>query len=949
MSTGLTPTVRPGPTHRRTVILSLFVCVLASLAAGPAPARESSRPPQIKLECTKYTLPNGLDVILREDHRLPVVGVNLWYHVGPANEEPGRTGFAHLFEHIMFQGSGHVADDQHFKLLQGAGATLVNGSTDFDRTNYIEDIPSNQLELALWLESDRMGFLLDELDQSKLSNQQDVVRNERRQSVENREYGLAEEELYHQLFPKGHPYHASVIGSHEDIQAAKLTDVRAFFQRYYCPNNASLAIVGDIDISKTKALVTKYFGSIPRGADVPAITASTPSITAERRASVTDAVTLPKVFIGWITPPAYRSGQAEGTLAADILAGGKSSRLYKKLVYEMQIAQDVSATQYAEQLGSIFQVEATARPGHSAEELEKAIDAEISRLAAEGPTEAEVAGAQESLFSGTVLSLERVGGFGGVANRLNQYNQYLKNPGYLNQDLARFAAVTPASVKQFVTDQLRPEKCAVVTCLPGAKVVPPAPPTPPMPEHVDVNAEDREPWRKNIPVAGPTPAPKLPTPKRFALANGLTVYVVESHNLPIVTANLVLRSGSASDPADLPGLAGFTATMLDEGTLSRSALVIADRMEALGARFASASATDNASLTLRVLAPNARPALALLADVALHPTLPAQEIECVRSERLTALLQQRDSPMATVQRLVLACMYGPTHPYGHIALGTADAIRKITRDDMERLYHQVYTPRNAALVLVGDVTESDARRLATDAFGAWAGSATEVPRPPAGTQVASRVIIVDKPGAPQTQLIVAQLAVPRSDPDYDRLSLMNTVLGGSFASRINMNLREQHGYTYGAYCVLTESRGVGRLSAGGGIRTDVTGAAVGEILKEVQGMKDRPVTDEELTRAKGFRIQGLPGRFETSGSVADQIASLFTFDLPESYFETLPARLGAITAEDLAGVARKYLVPERMLIVAVGDRAKIEPQLQPMNLGEISLRDADGNEVKSVN
>jgi zinc protease len=432
------------------LIPGVLLALARSLLPAPACATVGVEPPNVKLNVEKYTLANGLDVILCEDHRLPIVGVNLWYHVGPANEEAGRTGFAHLFEHMMFKGSGHIPDGMHWKYLQGAGATLVNASTDFDRTNYLEDLPSNQLELALWLESDRMGFLLEDLDQSKLSNQQDVVRNERRQTTENEEYGLVEEEMYHQLFPNGHPYYANVIGSHEDIQAAKLEDVREFFRRYYCPNNASLALVGDLDIAKTKPLVEKYFGSIPRGPDVPPIRATTPPITSERRATVTDNVSLPRVYLAWITPPAFQPGEADGAVAADILGGappvpwsrdgGRANRLYKKLVYELRIAQDVTANQDPEELGSMFKVSATAKPGHTAEELEKAIDAEVARLAAEGPTAAEVEAAQQSIYAGIVRSLERVGFFTGIADRLNRYNHYLKDPGYLSKDLARYAA-----------------------------------------------------------------------------------------------------------------------------------------------------------------------------------------------------------------------------------------------------------------------------------------------------------------------------------------------------------------------------------------------------------------------------------------------------------------------------------------------------------------------------
>src|SRR5262245_6362839 len=310
----------------------------------------SAGPPHVKLDFEQYKLANGLQVIMRKDSRLPVVAVNLWYHVGPAKETAGKTGFAHLFEHMMFQGSGHVGEDMHFKYLEGAGASVVNGTTSFDRTNYFEDLPSNQLELALWLESDRMGFLLDRLDQGMLSNQQDVVRNERRQSIENPPYGLAEEEIYHQLFPLAHPYHAAVMGSHADIQAAQIEDVRDFFKKYYAPNNATLAVVGDIDVAKTKALIEKYFGTIARGPDVEPVNVQTPPITSEKRVAMTDQVELPRVYMGWVTSPYFTPGDAEADMAAHLLAGGKASRMYKSLVYDKKIAQDVSATQQSASL-----------------------------------------------------------------------------------------------------------------------------------------------------------------------------------------------------------------------------------------------------------------------------------------------------------------------------------------------------------------------------------------------------------------------------------------------------------------------------------------------------------------------------------------------------------------------------------------------------------------------
>src|SRR5262245_62084807 len=414
--------------------LSAAVTLTVSMACNATPVAQApgitpAKSDIPKIDYEKYTLPNGLDVIRSEDHRLPLVAVNLWYHVGPANEEAGRTGFAHLFEHMMFQASKHVPPDTYFKTVEGAGGSNINGTTDFDRTNYFETMPSNQLELALWLESDRMGYLLDVLDQASFANQQDVVRNERRQSIENQPYGIVEEAMFHALFPKDHPYYADVIGSHADIQAAKLDDVKNFFKTYYAPNNASLVIVGDIDKAAVKALVDKYFGPFKKGPAVPKATADTPKLTAERRVVVKDRVELPKVYMAWITSPFYKPGDADADVASTILGGGKSSRLYKSLVYEKQIAQSVTAQQNSLMLGSVFSIEATARPGHTAEELEKAIDEQVTKLRDAGPDANEVDRARNVIETRMVQGLENLGGFGGVADRLNEYNQYLGDTG----------------------------------------------------------------------------------------------------------------------------------------------------------------------------------------------------------------------------------------------------------------------------------------------------------------------------------------------------------------------------------------------------------------------------------------------------------------------------------------------------------------------------------------
>jgi len=927
----------------------MMALALAAMGASAPAARAGVKPPQIKLDYEKYTLPNGLEVILREDHRLPIVAVNTWYHVGPANETAGRTGFAHLFEHMMFQSSGHVGEDQFWKYMEGAGASFINGTTDFDRTNYMEDVPSNQLEMALWLESDRMGYLQDRLTAASLANQQDVVRNERRQSIENAPYQIVEEQMWHMIFPQNHPYYPWVIGSHEDIQAAKIDDVRDFFKRYYTPNNASLVIVGDIDKVKTKALVEKYYGTIPRGPSVPAITATTPPLTSEKRAVVTDKVELPRVYFSWLTSPIYKPGDADAVVAADILGGGKASRLFKSLVYEKQIAQDVSASQQSLQLGSVFTVTITVKPGHTPEEVEKAAQEELTRFEAEGPSAGEVEASQNSIYSGIVTSLENFGGFGGVADRLNMYNQHLKNPGYLNQDLARFASVTPATVKKFAQGQLRNDARVVVYAVPGEKKLPPNPPAPPKPEGTETKAESAEPWRNTVPTAGPVSRAALPTPKRFTLPNGLQVYLVEAHNLPVVAANLVFRSGSAADPKTSPGLAGFTASMLDEGTDKMDALTIANKVQALGATLNTGTTADGSNANVRALKQNARPALGILSDVVLTPAFPEKEIDRIRNDRLTALLQQRDQPFQTAIRVMNASLYGPTHPYGHTALGTEESIKKISRDDLTTFYKSSYSPKNAALVMVGDLTEAEARKLAVEAFGGWKGGETPSSIPAEGAVAQSRVIIVDKPGSPQTAVLAGQMGVARSNPDYEKLDVMNTVLGGLFSSRINLNLREDKGYSYGAFSFIGQNRGVGPVMAGAAVRADVTGPSVDEVLKEVTKMRDAGVTDAELTMAKDSMVRSLPANFETTFSTAGTMAQIYLYDLPLDYYQTLPARVDAISRDDVGAVAKKYLTPDRMLIVAVGDKKLIEPQISKLSLGTIAYRDADGNEIAASN
>jgi zinc protease len=920
-------------------------------ATGQAPAKTGvAKPaalamPQLKFE--KYKLENGLEVILSEDHRLPMVAVNLWYHVGPANELPGRTGFAHLFEHMMFEGSRHVPGSSHFHFLEAAGASDINGTTDFDRTNYFETLPSNQLELALWLESDRMGYLPDKLDQANLSNQQDVVRNERRQSVENAPYGVVEEGLFHQLFSKEHPYYGEVIGSHLDIQSAKLEDVRNFFKLYYAPNNASLAIVGDFDPSKGRELVQKYFGPLKRGEEVPKIQAHTPPITSERHAVFQDNVQLPRVYIGWLTSPIFKPGDAEADLAATILGGGRSSRLYKKLVYEKQIAQDVAVNQQSLILGSVFEVQVTAKAGVKPEDLEKAINAELEAFRKEGPTAAELARARNVIESRIIAGLETLGGFGGVADRLNGYNHYLGTPDFLAADIARYENATIESIEAFVQGQLNENQRAVVYGLPGKQDLGPEVATPKAPEKdpsknngepVNVDAE----WRKDAPKAGPASALHLPVPEKFKLTNGLTVMFSERPGLPLVAANLVLRAGSDVNPADRPGLASMTARMLQQGTATRSALQIADRAADLGATLNSGAGRDTTGISTRSLSRNFADALELLGDVALHPSFPQSEIERVRSERLTGIVQEKDEPFALATRVLDAALYGPKHAYGYPDSGTTESIKAISRDDLEHFWKQNYFPDDAALVVTGNIKLATLKPLLEKNFGAWKPGRTAPAA--AGSQEATdaKVIFVDRPGAPQTTLVCFSMGLARSTPDYVPVEVMNTDLGGLFSSRINMNLREAHGYTYGAGSFFNYHRAPGPFIVYSDVRTDVTAPATTEMFNELRRMRDTQLTPAELVLSKDSIARSLPGRFERGTEAAGSFAELFTYDLPLDYYSTLPGRINAVTVEQVQGVAQKYIHPEKMIVLAVGDRAKIEEEMKKLKLGKVEIRDTDG-------
>ena len=923
--------------------------VVAACCAATVCAQTGSKLPEIKYET--YTLANGLKVITHEDHRLPLVAVDLWYHVGPLNERPGRTGFAHLFEHMMFEGSEHVGPKAHIRYVQSAGATDVNGTTDFDRTNYFETMPSNQLELALWLESDRMGFLMEGLDREKLANQRDVVRNERRQG-EGQPYDVADEAVFHELFPKTHPYYGVVIGSHKDIESARIADVREFHQEFYTPNNASIAIAGDFDPKALRALLEKYFGPIPRGPKVEQVHVVTPPITSQRRETITDTVQLPRLSVAWLTPAAYTPESYSMAAAIYALGGAKASRLDEALVLKTQVAQEVSCETDPLKLTGFSGCDITAKPGVKLEDLEATFWKELARLESEGPTTDEVEQWRALSLTQKITGLQRLGGFGGVADTLDKYNQYTGDPGFLPKEVAMMQDVSVASTKAAADKYLTKDSAVVVYCVPGKKVLDDVPRSP---ADTDANVKITNPytpafeasqeWRKNKPGAGPAPEIHLPVPTEFNLENGLKVLLVEDHALPVLTAEVVARAGSANNPADKAGLATLTTAIMRDGTELRDLEKLAADQERIGTTINANAGMDSGAISMTLLSSHANEGLDLLADVAEHPGFRSDDVERDRKQRLVSIAQETDDVRSMAFRVGPKLVFGDA-PYGMSGNGTTESVTAITPGDIHEFYKHHYGPNDSALILVGDVTRAEAETLAKKYFGGWENHAEEpaaIPAAPAPE--ATHVVIVDKPGAPQTALFAFGLGVPENSPDSEALTVMNYTLGGSFASRINMNLREVHGYTYGAGSRFQGYRDGGAFYAGGLVRTDVTAPAAKEMMGEIRNFPVKPSTADELTAAKDASMRSLPGRFETTAAVARALDDVFLYDKPLDYYAKLPAKYQALNADDIARVAKQYLHPDQLVIVTAGDRAKIEPTLKDAGLGPVEVRDINGKAV----
>ena len=907
------------------------------------------------IQSEKITLSNGLDVILHEDHSIPLVAVNVWYHVGSKDEEVGRTGFAHLFEHIMFEGSKHH-NSSHFEPLQKIGANL-NGSTTTDRTNYWEDVPSNYLELALWLEADRMGFLLDAVDQQRFDIQRDVVKNERRQSYENRPYGMAFGQIQEALFPLPHPYNWMTIGPQEDLDAATLDDVKDFFRRYYSPSNGSLAVAGDFQREHALELINRYFGDLPPGPPLARKGRRDSALGGRVELEMRDKVSLPRLYVAWPAPADMDEDDAPVDILQGVLSDGLSSRLHRSLVYDQQIAQSASVRYHAAEISGQFVVQVTAAEGRNLDEIEAALEAELDRLRTEPPTEEEILRVKNRVEASHHRQLSRIGGFGGRADQLNHFNVMGGDPDMVNTSLDRYLAVQREDVVR-VSQTLLGDSQVRLRVLPEAPLKP------------TVSGVDR--WV--MPQAAPEPVFTPPTPVRHRLSNGMGVTVVERRGQPIVTFALVFGAGATADPQALPGLTSFTAQMITEGTKSRSSQEIAEAFEFIGARINSDSRREYTLLSTETLSKHWSTALELVADLVKRPTFPEHELERVRREHLTDLRRGKDDPTVVAERLMARLVFPPDSGYGHYVLGTEASTAKLGRQDLQDLFKRTYIPAQATLIVVGDVVLDEVIKQAEAHFSDWSSpfhngaatptalgsdsltaDATDNPTTPATQSVIpatqhvipaqAGIYLVDHPRAAQSVIRALQPTIPRQHADYFGMTLVNYVFGGQFSARLNQNLREDKGYSYGYHSSINWYRGPSLMASGGSVQTAVTKEALQETLREFHEIQTtRLITSEELEAARGGILQGYPASFERSAMVLNHLIQMLVFDLPDDYFHTVAPSIKAVTLEGARRVAAERLLPNNLQVLVVGDCQTIEPGLRELDL-PIVLLDPDGARI----
>lgn len=886
--------------------------------------------PDINIPYKKFKLENGLTLIVHEDHKAPVAAFNIWYHVGSKNEKTGKTGFAHLFEHLMFNGSEHFNDD-YFQLMESIGATDLNGTTNNDRTNYFETFPVSALDKVLWAESDRMGFLLKAIDSGKLAEQRGVVQNEKRQ-YENQPYSVSEELTVKSTFPAGHPYSWTVIGSMEDLDAASLKDVQDWFKTYYGPNNAIVVIAGDVNTDDVLQRVKKYFGDIPASPPISKHSEWIAPMKGKHYQVAQDRVPQARLQKTWNVPAWGTKQISDLKLLGSVLATGKTSRLYKRLVYDEQLASNVYTYADEREIASQFNIIADAKPGVSLGKIDTVINEELKKILATGPTAQELERAKTRYFSGVVKGMERIGGFGGKSDILAEAEtfggdaaHYIKNHQYVKD--------ATVSDLQKAGQQWLADGEYVLDIVPYGEYAT-------TPSNLS---------RAEAPALGQSVIPKFPEVKQFSLSNGLKVAFVERKAVPVVNMSLMINAGYAADMGEY-GLATMVGTMLTEGTKTRTSLQLSDQMADLGASIYCNSDLDNTYLGLSALKNNIDASLALYADVLLNPAFPQKDFDRKKKEQLLDIKQEQSQPFGMGLRVLPKVIYGAGHSYSmpFTGTGTEASVEKMKRDDLLQFHNTWFAPNNATLVVVGDITESELKAKLEKNLAAWKSKTVpqknikDVPLAQKPT-----VYIVDKPDAIQSIIFAGTVSPAAKDPDYETLQMANRILGGDFTSRVNMNLREDKHWSYGAGSVSLDAKGPGMFITYGPVQTDKTKESMQEILKELnQYIGDKPATEKEFQKVKTNAVLQLPGIWETNSSVLSTLQNNLNYERGQDYLKNYPTMLQNMQLADVQKSAKKLIHPNSLAWVIVGDRSKIEAGIKELNIGEIRFIDSEGNPVK---
>src|SRR5579863_85291 len=790
-------------------IRTTVVILLAALFAVGARAQSND----IDIPFQKFVLSNGLTVIVHEDHKAPIVAINTWYHVGSKNEKLGKTGFAHLFEHLMFGGSEH-SSGRYIDAMEKIGATDLNGTTNNDRTNYFENVPTSAVDFTLWMESDRMGFLLGSLDQKTLDLQRGVVQNEKRQG-ENQPYAVSRQLITQNTYPAGHPYSWTVIGDMADLNAASMDDVKEWFRTYYGPSNVTIVIAGDIDVKTAKEKVEKYFGNIPPGPPVAHQEVWVAKMTGEHRQIVQDRVPQARIYKVWNIPE-YGSADADYLdMVSDVLTLGKSSRLYKRLVYDDQIATDAGAFTGLNEIAGQFRVQATARPGQDLAPVEKALDEELARFLKDGPTAEELARVRAQHEASFVRGIERIGGFGGKSDRLAQSQVFQGSPDAYKISLKRVQTATAEDLKAAANRWLS-DGVYVLEVLP-------------FPNYKE-SATGAD--RSKAPEIGTPPELKLPKLQHATLSNGLKVILAERHEVPLVSFWLNLDAGYAADQSASPGTASMTMGLLTGGTKTRTALQISDEQALLGAQVGAGSNLDLSIVELSALKSKLDPSLALFADVILNPIFPDADFKRQQNQQIAGIQREKTTPVQMGMRVFPALLYGEGHAYGNpmTGTGTTESVKKMTREDMVKFHDAWFKPNHATLVISGDTTLSEVTPKLEKLFASWKpGQTPQKKISNVQMPAKSTVYLIDKPGAQQSIIMVGNIAPPTANPNEFAIQAMNDGLGGLFMSRINGNLREDKHWSYGTSTILLDARGQRPWLTIAPVQTDKTKESLAEV------------------------------------------------------------------------------------------------------------------------